>query len=93
MSRFIAVHPVAFTAEQLLPLSKEQLPEGFNWHATYIDAEGNKTFCHWQAPTMEALREVFAKYEVPYEAIHTVRLFDPLLGQVEPAEEKILQPA
>ena len=94
MLRFIVVHPVAFTEEQLAPLAKEQLPEGVAWHATYIDVDGKKTFCHWHAPTVEALREVFVKYEIPYETIHTVRLFDPLVGRIEPAPEvKVLQPA
>jgi hypothetical protein len=34
MRRFIAVHPLAFSEEQLQPLAKEPLPEGTTWHGT-----------------------------------------------------------
>ncbi len=92
--RFIAVHPAAFTEEQLQPLAKEQLPEGVIWHATYCDFEENKTFCHWEAPTREALADLFVKYEIPYEMIHGVRHFDPMTAQLEPeaAEARVLLP-
>jgi hypothetical protein len=94
MPRFIAVHPVAFTEEQLKPLIKEQLPEGTIWHATFCAVRDNKSFCHWEAPTAETLVQVFHKYEIPYEAIHEVRHFDPVTGAMEPAptEVKVLQP-
>lgn len=94
MPRFIAVHPVAFTEEQLKPLAKEPLPEGTIWHATYCAVPENKSYCHWEAPTREALVLTFKKYEIPYEAIHEVRHFDPVAGEMEPAptEGKVLQP-
>ena len=47
--------------------------------------ESWKRFCHWEAPTKEAVVEVFEKYEIPYEAIHEVRRFDPATGEMEPA--------
>jgi hypothetical protein len=84
MPRFVAVHPVAFTAEQLQPLAKEVLPEGVIWHDTFCAFGESKTYCHWEAPTGEALRDIFTKYEVPYELIHEVRRFDPSTGLLEP---------
>jgi hypothetical protein len=95
MPRFIAAHPVAFSEEQLRPLTKEPMPEGVAWHSTYCAFADNKTYCHWEAPTKEALVEIFTKYEVPYEAIHEVRRFDPATGLMEPApvEAKVLSPA
>jgi len=95
MPRFIAVHPVAFSEEQLQPLAKEQLPEGVTWNSTYCAFAESKAYCHWQAPTKEAVLEIFKKYEIPYEAIHEVRLFDPATGQLEaePVEAKVLQRA
>ena len=95
MSRFIAVHPVAFSEEQLRPLAKEQLPEGVTWNSTYCAFAENKAYCHWEAPTKEAVVEIFKKYEIPHEAIFEVRLFDPATGllEVEPVEAKVLSPA
>ena len=84
MPRFIAVHPVGFTEEQLAPLAKEPLPEGVTWHSTYCAFAENKSYCHWEAPTKEALVALFKKYEIPYEAIYLVRHFDPATGQMEP---------
>jgi hypothetical protein len=95
MLRFIAVHPVAFSEEQLAPLAKEPLPEGVTWHSTYCALAESRAFCHWEAPTREAIVEIFKKYEIPYDAIHEVRRFDPATGQMEavPTEAKVLQPA
>jgi hypothetical protein len=92
--RFVAVHPVVFSEEQLLPLTKETLPEGVTWESTYCAFADNKTFCLWKAPAKEAIVEVFTKYEIPYEAIHVVRHFDPVTGILEPevSEEKVPQP-
>ena len=84
MPRFIAVHPIAFSEEQLQPLAKEQLPEGVIWNSTYCAFAENKSYCHWEAPTKEAVVEILKKYEIPYEAIHEVRHFDPATGHLEP---------
>ncbi len=94
MPRYIAVHPAAFTEEQLQPLARAPVPQGVFWISTYCGFADNTTFCHWVAPTMEALAEVFKQYEVPYTAIHEVRRFDPATAQLEPAaiEVKVAQP-
>jgi hypothetical protein len=95
MLRFIAVHPVAFSEEQLQPLAKEPLPEGVTWKSTYCSFADGKAFCHWEAPTREVVVDIFKKYDIPYEAIYEVRRFDPATGQleVEPIMAKVLQPA
>ena len=94
MPRFIALHPMAFTEEQLIPLAKERPPEGVTWHDTFCAVAENKSYCHWEAPSQEHLVEIFKKYAVPYEAIHAVRRFDPAAGvmEPEPAEMKVPQP-
>ena len=91
MLRFIAVHPVAFNEEQLQPLTNEQLPQGVTWHSTFCAFADDKSVCHWHAPTKQALLDLFVKYEIPYEAIYEVRLFDPATGRLEaqPSEEKV----
>jgi hypothetical protein len=85
MPRYIAVHPVVFSEEQLAALAKEQLPEGVTWNSTYSAFAENRSYCHWEAPTKEAVVEVLNKYEIPYEAIQEVRRFDPATGVMEPA--------
>lgn len=94
MARFIAVHPVVFTEEQLQPLAKEPLPEGVTWHSTFCAFDDNRSYCHWEAPIKQAVLDILAKYEIPFQAVYEVRLFDPALGRLEPpVEAKVAQPA
>jgi len=83
MPRYIGVHPVAYTEEQLQPFG-QLLPGSVIWNSTYVAVADNKTYCLWEAPTKEAMAEVFAKYEIPYEGIYEVRRFDPLTNTLEP---------
>ena len=83
MPRFIATHPVAFSDEQLRPLAKEPLPEGVTWHSTFCAYAEHRAYCHWEAPTKEALAEIFKKHDIPFDSIWEVRLFDPATGQLE----------
>jgi len=89
--RFIAVHAVAFPEDQLAPLTTEPMPEGVAWHSTFIAYGDAKTYCHWEAPSKQALADLFVKYQVPVEAIHEVRQFDPVTGRLEP-EVKVAVP-
>jgi hypothetical protein len=93
MLRFIAVHPVVFSEEQLLPLTMEQLPQGVTWHSTFCAFADDKSFCHWHAPTRQTLLDLFGKYEIPCEAVYEVRLFDPATGRLEaqPTAEKVAE--
>lgn len=87
MPRFIAVHPVSFTEEQLQPLAKEPMPEGVAWVGTYCGVEDDRSFCEWEAPAREPLLEIFAKYQIPYETLHHVLRFDPATGALERERE------
>lgn len=95
MPRFIAIHPGAFPEEQLVPLTKEPMPEGVTWNSTYVALTEGKTYCHWEAPSRDAVLEVLKKYEIPYEAVQEVRWFDPVTATFEPVieREKVLQEA
>lgn len=94
MLRFIAVHPIVFGEEQLKTLAQEPIPEGVTWKSTFCAFDDNRSYCHWEAPSRDAVTAIFAKYEIPYEALHEVRLFDPATGELEAAPmEKMLQPA
>lgn len=93
MPRFIAVHPLGFNEEQLQPLAKEPLPEGVTWHSTYSALAENRSYCHWEAPTKEAVLEILKKYEIPYEVVQEVRRFDPATGLMEPAPVEAKAPS
>ena len=81
MPRFIAVHTVPFTEEQLKSAAKETPPEGFSWKLTYCDFGDNKFFCEWEAPSKEALAQGFEAKKMPFDAIYPVTLFDVAKGE------------
>ena len=92
MVRYIAVHPLAFTEEQLRPLAGEPLPQGVTWHSTHSAFAEGKSFCHWEAPGRETILEILQRYSIPYEAVHEVRRFDPALGEMEPSPIEVEVP-
>jgi len=79
----------------LQPLAREPLAEDVIWRATFSAFDDNRTYCHWEAASKDAVLAVFSKYEIPYEALHQVRMFDPMTGRMEGPviEEPVLQPA
>ncbi len=84
MPRFLAVHTMPLNEEEWLEGAKvmaSQLPEGFNWERTYCDFSTGKFFCEWDCPSQEALEQAFGAAEVPFEEIHSVRLFDATVGE------------
>ncbi len=53
MPRFIAVHTMPGTEEEVKKLAREmpsQLPPGVSWKLTYCAFGDNKFFCEWEAP-------------------------------------------
>jgi Nickel responsive protein SCO4226-like len=84
MLRFIAVHPVAFSQDQLTRLAREPRPAGVIWKSSFCAFGEDKSFCHWEAPSRETVVDVFRKYDIPYEGIYEVRWFDPATGVLEP---------
>jgi hypothetical protein len=91
MPRYIAVHPMANTEEQLQSFAP-LLPASVVWNSTYVAFGGNKTYCIWEAPTKETMAEVFAKYEIPYEVIEEVRRYDPVTNTLEPEPVEVKVP-
>jgi hypothetical protein len=84
MSRFLVSHSVVFSEEPMKELAKKPLPEGVSWMRTFCGFEDNKSFCEWQAPSREAIKEVLRQVDVSYDAIYPVRLFDVPTGSLEP---------
>lgn len=78
MPRFIAVHTVPWTEEQLNEIGKNmipQLPPGISYKLTYCDFDDGKFFCEWEAPSKEAIEQVFKSMNAPYDAVYPVRLY------------------
>ncbi len=87
MPRFIAVHTLPHSEQELLGMLKEmapQIPPGFTWKQTYCDFDSKKHFCEWEAPSKEALEQAFKANNLPYDAIHQVRLFNVASMEMEP---------
>ena len=87
MPKFIAVHTLPFNEKEFLAQAKElaklELPKGLNWSLTYCAFGEHKFFCEWEAPTKEALKKHFKQIEIPYDAIHSVKLFDVAKGKMK----------
>ena len=87
MPRFIAVHTAPFTEVDLQKVAKDmpsQLPPGVSWKLTYCGFADHKFFCDWEAPSKEALEQIFKAQEMPFDAIYPVRLFDVAKLELEP---------
>jgi hypothetical protein len=91
--RFIAVHTFPFTVEQALKgfedLAARPLPPGVSWMNTWCDFDGHRFFCEWDVPSREALAEAFRVNEVPFDAIHPVRHYDPATRTLEAAPSTV----
>ncbi|HEV2747873.1 MAG TPA: DUF4242 domain-containing protein [Allosphingosinicella sp.] len=51
--------------------------EGVSWVHSYVSADKRKTFCVYDAPSPEAIRNVAAANGLPVGDIHEVRVLDP----------------
>jgi hypothetical protein len=78
LPRFMAVHTLPLTEAEAKKQAENmpKFPAGFAWKQTYCDFAGHKFFCDWEAPSKEALAQVFKAQNMPFEAIYPVRLFD-----------------
>jgi hypothetical protein len=78
MARFIAVHTMPMTEEQLFEAFKTipTPPKGISWKQSYIDFKDNKFFCEWEAASKEPIEEYFKAVKMPYDAVYPVKLFN-----------------
>jgi len=86
MPRFIAVHPTAFKEDDVRAFAarRDELPAALTWYSCSVAASDHVTYCDWEAPDEQMLREVFEAYGIPCGGIHEVQRFDPatLLSEV-----------
>jgi hypothetical protein len=81
MPRFICVHSHAFTEEELIGLAQRRgdIPAGLTWRGSWTTTE-SIGYCEWEGPDAQAVRNVLEANQIPLEAIHEVRYFDPDAG-------------
>lgn len=56
---------------------KANAEEGVTWLHSYVSADKSRTYCVYDAPTPEAIREVAQRNELPVNAISEVSVLDP----------------
>jgi len=86
MPRFIVVHKVPFTEDELIARAKaapNYLPEGVSWRCSYCDFAGKIHFCEWEAPDEKVLRRVLQLTQTPVDTIHRVRRMDAVKAKFE----------
>jgi hypothetical protein len=64
-------------AEALLGIVKTNSEQGVTWVHSYVSADKTRTFCIYDAPTPEALREVARRNELPLSSITEVSVLVP----------------
>ena len=64
-------------AELCLTVVGRNADEGVTWIHSYVSDDRKKTFCVYDAPTPEAIRQTAARNELPVERITQVRVLDP----------------
>jgi len=83
MPRFIAVHSHAFTEEELIGLAQRrgEIPAGLAWRGSWPGTTEDIGYCEWEAPDAQTVRNVLEANQIPVDAIHEVRFFEPEAGK------------
>jgi hypothetical protein len=50
---------------------------GVTWLHSYVSHDGKKTFCVYDGPSPEAIRQTSARNDLPVDQITQVRVLDP----------------
>ena len=86
MSRFMAVHSLPYSEQEMMGMLQEmapKIPPEFKWNQSWCDFNDQKHFCDWEAPSKEALEQAFQANNMPYDAVYPVRRFDVASMQLE----------
>ncbi len=54
---------------------------GIKWILSFLSADKRKTYCLYEAPNAEAIREAAARLGVPADAVVAVDQIGPMAGQ------------
>ena len=64
-------------ARACLSVVESNADSGVTWVHSYVTEDKTKTFCIYDAPSPEAIRQTAARNQLPVEAITPVRVHDP----------------
>ena len=64
-------------AEVCSTVNSNNMEKGVTWLHSYVTPDRKKTFCVYDGPTPEAIREVARKNGLPLDRITEVRVLDP----------------
>jgi hypothetical protein len=64
-------------ADACLGVVGRNAEQGVNWVHSYVSTDKKRTFCVYDAPSPDAIREVAGKNGLPVGEISEVRVLDP----------------
>jgi len=71
----VPINPEGATA--LLNIVSVNGEEGVTWVHSYVSADKSKTFCIYDGPSADAIRQVARRNDLPVGAITEVSVLDP----------------
>lgn len=57
------------------------------WILSFLSADKRKTYCLYEAPNPEAIREAAARLGIPADAVVAVEQIGPMAGQFPPTSQ------
>jgi Protein of unknown function (DUF4242) len=73
----LAIPSTADGARACLGVVENNADAGVNWIHSYVTEDRRKTFCIYDGPSPEAIRQSAARNGLPVDAITPVRVLDP----------------
>jgi hypothetical protein len=73
----LAVPPNAEGAQACAGIVHSNATQGVTWIHSYVSADRRDTFCIYDAPSPDAIRETASRNGLPVGAIREVRVLDP----------------
>jgi hypothetical protein len=73
----LAISSTADGARACLGVVENNADAGVTWLHSYVTEDRRKTFCLYDGPTPEAIRQTAARNGLPVDAITPVRVLDP----------------
>ena len=64
-------------AEACMTVVERNADSGVTWVHSYVSADRAKTFCVYDAPTPEAIRQTASRNDLPVDQITEVSVLDP----------------
>jgi hypothetical protein len=73
----LAIPSTADSARACMSVVENNAEASVTWLHSYVTDDRRKTFCVYEGPTPEAIRQAAARNGLPVDAITPVRVLDP----------------